>query len=99
VLAEISAQASVRPGPVDLVTARAMLQETAAATLLGGVRGRPRCDIDAAAKAIAAFSRLAAAHVDCYAALEINPLIVTPQGAVGVDLLLDPHRKHVATET
>ena len=81
------------------MTARAMLQETAAATLLGGVRGRPRCDIDAAAKAIAAFSRLAAAHVDCYAALEINPLIVTPQGAVGVDLLLHPHRKHVATET
>jgi len=99
VLAEISAQASVRPGPVDLVTARAMLQETAAATLLGGVRGRPRCDIDAAAKAIAAFSRLAAAHVDCYAALEINPLIVGPRGAIGVDLLIEPARTTAETKT
>ena len=91
VLAEISAQASVRLGPVDLAMARAMLGETAAARLLGGVRGRPRCDIDAAARAIAAFSRLAAAHVGHYAALEINPLIVTARGAVGVDLLLEPH--------
>jgi acyl-CoA synthetase (NDP forming) len=91
VLAEISAQASVRLGPVDLATARAMLGETAAARLLGGVRGRPCCDIDAAARAIADFSRLAAAHVGRYAAMEINPLIVTAQGAVGVDLLLEPH--------
>jgi succinyl-CoA synthetase beta subunit len=91
VLAEISAQASVRLGPVNLATARAMLQETAAARLLGGVRGRPRCDIDAAARAFVAFSRVAAAYVSSYATMEINPLIVTAQGAVGVDLLLEPH--------
>jgi hypothetical protein len=26
-----------------------------------------------------------------YATMEINPLIVAPQGAVGVDLLLEPY--------
>lgn len=91
VLVEVSKQASVRLGPIDAATARDMLHETAAATLLGGVRGRPRCDIDAAAEAIAAFSRFAAAHAERYAALEINPLIVSPHGAVGVDLLIEPH--------
>jgi len=92
VLVEISNQASVRLGPVDAATARAMLEETVAATLLGGVRGRPRCDINAAAEAIAAFSRFAAAHAHHCAALEINPLIVSPNGAVGVDLLIEPHQ-------
>lgn len=51
----------------------------------------PRCDIDAAARAIAAFSRIAAAHSEFYAAMEINPLIVSQHGAVGVDLLIEPH--------
>lgn len=92
VLVEINAQASVRLGPVDVTTAHEMLRETAAAKLLAGVRGRNACDINAAARAIAAFSRLAASHVETYAALEINPLIVTQDGAIGVDLLLEPHR-------
>jgi hypothetical protein len=99
VLVEISKQASVRLGPVDTATARAMLQETAAATLLAGVRGRPRCDIDAAAASIAAFSRFGAAHAGRYAALEINPLIVGPRGAIGVDLLIEPARTMAETET
>jgi acyl-CoA synthetase (NDP forming) len=96
VLVEISAKASVRLGPVDEATAREMLAETPAAKLLGGVRGKPPCDIDAAVAAIAAFSRLAAAQSHLLAALEINPLIVSPRGAVGVDLLIEPH--HAPTE-
>lgn len=89
VLVEISNQASVRLGPVTEDAARAMLEETAAGKLLRGVRGRPACDIGAAARAIAAFSRFGAAHVDSLAALEINPLIVGPGGAAGVDVLLE----------
>jgi hypothetical protein len=99
VLVEISRQASVRLGPVDAATARAMLAETAAATLLAGVRGRPPCDIDAAAEAIAAFSCVGAAHAQHYAALEINPLIVGPRGAIGVDLLIEPARTTAETKT
>jgi acyl-CoA synthetase (NDP forming) len=99
VLVEISKQASVRLGPVDVATARTMLTETAAATLLAGVRGRPSCDINAAAQAIAAFSRFGAAHAGRYAALEINPLIVGQHGAVGVDLLIEPTRTRAETKS
>jgi len=91
VLVEIANQASVRLGPLDAAQAKAMLQATAAGKLLAGVRGNPPCDIDAAAAAIAAFSRFGAARIDTLAALEINPLIVGPNGAVGVDVLLEAH--------
>jgi acyl-CoA synthetase (NDP forming) len=90
VLVEIANQASIRLGPVDEAQARAMLSETAAGKLLAGVRGRPACDIDAAAAAIAAFSRFGAAQIDQLAALEINPLIVGPRGTKGVDVLFEP---------
>jgi acetate---CoA ligase (ADP-forming) len=68
-----------------------MLQKTSAGNLLAGIRGNPPCDIDAAASAIAAFSRFGAAQFDTLAALEINPLIVGPHGAVGVDALFEFH--------
>ena len=89
VLVALANQASVRLGPVDESEARAMLFETAAGKLLQGARGAPACDIDAAAAAIAAFSRFGAAQAAELSALEINPLIASPQGAWGVDLLLD----------
>jgi len=97
VLVELANQASVRLGPVDENEARAMLFETAAGKLLQGARGAPACDIDAAAAAIAAFSRLGAAQAARLSALEINPLIASPKGAWGVDLLLD-FRSDVAPE-
>ena len=91
VLVEVSDQVAVRLGPVDAAGAMAMLEETAAARLLRGVRGRGPFAIAAAANAIAAFSRFGAAHANHYAAIEINPLIVTAHAAIGVDLLLEPH--------
>jgi acetate---CoA ligase (ADP-forming) len=90
---ETNRQAAVRRGPVSPETARDMLNETSAATLLAGVRGQPACDLDAVANILAAFSRFAASHRNVCAAIEINPLIVTPHGALGVDLLIEPHRE------
>ncbi|MEJ1978252.1 MAG: acetate--CoA ligase family protein [Acetobacteraceae bacterium] len=92
VLVEVSRQVSVRLGPVDEATARAMLEETVAAKLLAGVRGKGPYDIAAAAAAIAAFSRFGAAQAARFASIEINPLIVVKDGAVGVDLLAEPHQ-------
>jgi hypothetical protein len=66
-----------------------MLEETAAGKLLRGARGSAAGDVDAAAEAIAAFSRFGAARVDTLASLEINPLIVGPRGATGVDFLFE----------
>jgi succinyl-CoA synthetase beta subunit len=54
------------------------------AGVLTGARGRPPVDVRAAAEAAAALSRVAAAHPEI-AELEINPLLVTPSGAIGLD--------------
>lgn len=89
-LVEIANQASVRRGPVDVAEACAMLAETPAAKLLAGVRGKGPWDVDTAAKAIAALSRFGAAHMATLATLEVNPLIVGRQGALGVDVLAEP---------
>ncbi|MEZ0292389.1 MAG: acetate--CoA ligase family protein, partial [Solirubrobacteraceae bacterium] len=56
--------------------------------LLTGARGRPPLDLRAAAAALAALSRVAAAHPEL-AALEINPLLVLPEGALGLDARLE----------
>jgi acyl-CoA synthetase (NDP forming) len=87
---EVIKQASLRAGPIDAAEGRAMLRETAAGTLLAGVRGRGPYDADAAAAAIAALSHLGAATVDTFSSIEINPLIVHERGATGVDLLVEP---------
>ena len=70
--------------PVDAAGAEALLLRLACAPLLTGVRGQPPLDVRAAAEAIAALSRFAAAHPDL-AALEVNPLLVRREGAVGLD--------------
>jgi hypothetical protein len=90
VLVELGNQASVRLGPVTSDDAKEMLFETAAGKLLQGVRGKPACDLQAAADAIAAFSRFGAAQIDRFSTLEINPFIVGRHGARGVDFLLEP---------
>jgi acyl-CoA synthetase (NDP forming) len=54
------------------------------AGVLTGARGRAPADVRAAAEAAAALSRVAAAHPEI-AEIEINPLLVTPSGAIGLD--------------
>jgi hypothetical protein len=61
-----------------------MLRSLRIAPLLLGARGRPAVDLGAAAAGLAALSRVAAAHPEL-AELEVNPLLVTPAGAVALD--------------
>ena len=63
----------------------------APAVVLAGSRGQPAADLGAIADAITALSRLACDLGDAVEALDINPLICTPSGAVAVDALLIPH--------
>jgi acyl-CoA synthetase (NDP forming) len=60
------------------------------APLLQGFRGRPHGDLDAATAAAVAVARYAEAHADTLDELEINPLLVRPEGhgAVAVDALI-----------
>ena len=84
VMTEIYRDTSVRPAPVSLETARAMLDEVKGFALFRGFRGKPRGDMDALAETVAAVSRIAVA--DKVEEAEINPVLIGPQGE-GVVLL------------
>jgi acyl-CoA synthetase (NDP forming) len=81
---EVLRDVQVGLAPVDEAEAARMLGRLRTAALLGEHRGRPAVDVAAAARAVAALSRYAAAHPEI-AELEINPLFVTPSGAIALD--------------
>jgi hypothetical protein len=64
-----------------------MLDELRGGTVLHGTRGRPASDVEALALAVVRVSELAAGLPPGIRGVEINPLLVLPQGE-GV-LMLD----------
>jgi acyl-CoA synthetase (NDP forming) len=82
--AELLGDVAVALAPVDEPEAARLLESLRGAALLTGTRGRPPLDVQAAAAATAALSRVAAEHPEIDE-LEINPLLVLPEGAIGLD--------------
>jgi len=76
--------------PVDAAGAEAMLRSLKGFKLLDGFRGAPKADVKAAAKAIEALGNAVLAGGDRLREVEINPLLVLPEGrgAVAVDALV-----------
>jgi acyl-CoA synthetase (NDP forming) len=76
--------------PVDEREAGVMISSLKGFPLLNGFRGKPKADIDAAAKAIAALSAATMKADARVREIEINPLLVLPQGrgAVAIDALV-----------
>src|SRR5262249_58323669 len=87
---EHRAAGAVALPPVAAAGARRMLSRLRVAPLLTGSRGRPPADLGAIAKAITAVSTIACELGGELAALDINPLICGPGGAVAVDVLAEP---------
>jgi acetate---CoA ligase (ADP-forming) len=85
---EILHDVAVALAPVDEERALELLGSLRAAPLLHGTRGRPPLDARAAAAALSALSRIAAEHPEI-AAIEVNPLLVLPSGALGLDARLE----------
>jgi acetate---CoA ligase (ADP-forming) len=81
---EVLDDKGVALAPVDEASAEVLIRSLRGAPLLEGARGRPPLDVKAAAAAVAALSRLAAEHPEI-AELEVNPLLVLPDGALGLD--------------
>jgi len=88
VLAEVHRDRSIRLAPVDIESAREMIEEVAAFKALRGYRGRAPGDLEALATAVVAMSRLAEDATVIEA--EVNPLIVMEEGRgiVAVDALV-----------
>lgn len=69
-----------RPAPVGTEEAGAMLAGLKAAPLLNGFRGAAKADVTALAELIADISELAARHAGEIAEIELNPVMVHPEG-------------------
>ncbi|MDX6323949.1 MAG: hypothetical protein QOK15_303 [Nocardioidaceae bacterium] len=87
-LVELLSQRSVALPPVDRGRAEAMIDRLPLGQLLRGHRGRPPGDLDAVVDAVLAMSRLAGELGDRIEALDVNPLVVSPAGALAVDSLV-----------
>ncbi len=91
VFVEVLRDVSVRVPPLDAEEALAMIAELRGSALLRGARGRPPADLRALADALVRVASLAEAHRDRLRALDINPLLVLPEGrgVVAVDWLIE----------
>ena len=86
---ELLGDVGVALAPLDRGEAVRLLESLQGAALLTGARGRAAVDIGAAADAAVALSQLAAARPDI-AEIEVNPLLVTPEGALALDARIIP---------
>lgn len=87
---EILRDVAYRVAPFALEDARAMLDELRSRAIFGGVRGRPALDVDALALTLVRVSELAWTLRERLSELDINPLLVRPQGrgVVAADALV-----------
>jgi acetate---CoA ligase (ADP-forming) len=88
VLTEVLKDVTFRIAPFGIETARDMIAELRGAKLFEGYRGQPAGDVEALAKMLVDVSRMAWAMRDRLAELDINPVFVSPTGAVAADALV-----------
>jgi acyl-CoA synthetase (NDP forming) len=85
---EVLGDVTHRVPPYDESEAARMISELRAAALLDGVRGKPAVDKRALVDVLMKVQRLAFDLADNVAELDINPLVVGPDGAVALDALV-----------
>ena len=98
VLVEVLHDRRLALPPLDARGARALIDRLRIRPLLDGVRGAPAVDVDAIARAVSRLSVMAADLGEQLDAVDVNPLIATPDGCVAVDALVIP-RQVVETRT
>lgn len=80
VMVEVYNDVALRHCPIDKPEALAMIGEVKGAKLLRGFRGKPPADIDALADALVSISQLAVQLEGQLSELDVNPLVVLPEG-------------------
>ena len=76
--------------PVDAGLASQLVSELRMAAVLGGVRGAPPCDRAALIRTAVQLGVLAQELGSLIAEMDLNPVLVSPSGAVAVDCLIVP---------
>jgi acyl-CoA synthetase (NDP forming) len=80
IFTEIMKDVTFRLAPFDADEAMEMIRAIKGFPLLDGARGRQKCDQAALAEAISKLSIFAAANRDVVASIDINPVVVLPEG-------------------
>lgn len=74
--------------PIDLARAQRLVDRLACRPLLDGVRGAAAADLPAVWAAVRGLGQLAVELGDRFSALDVNPVIAGPAGALAVDVLV-----------
>jgi acyl-CoA synthetase (NDP forming) len=92
IYAEVLKDVAVQAAPVSEEEALAMIRSLKMFAILDGARGQPKADIGAAARAVARLSEFAYRHRGDIAEIDMNPILVRPQGqgVVVLDALMIP---------
>ena len=93
VLVEVLGDRSLGIPPLDRATARRMIGQTRTSRVLEGFRGAPPGDIEALTEVLVRVGELALDWAEELEALDVNPLLVLPEGrgVVAVDALIMLH--------
>ena len=79
-MVEVQNDVALRLCPIDHAEALAMINQVKGSMLLQGFRGRPPADVAALAQVLVRVSHLAVNLEGQLSELDINPLMVLPQG-------------------
>jgi len=90
ILVELIADRAVALPPLSEEQATGLLADLKVSKLLAGARGAAPADLGAIARAITGLAELASELGHDIEALDINPLICGPSGAIAVDALIIP---------
>ncbi|MEI6759004.1 MAG: acetate--CoA ligase family protein [Betaproteobacteria bacterium] len=97
ILVEVLKDVAMRLAPFGIDEGLRMLAELRAGAVLNGVRGQPAVDRRLIATLLSRLSVWAAGMQPVMAELDLNPVILTPEGPVAVDcvMIVDPLPAHV----
>ena len=88
ILVEVLKDIALRRAPFDIDEGLHMLAELRAGAVLDGVRGQPAADRRQLAALLSRLSVWAAGMQEVLAELDLNPVILTPEGPVAVDCVM-----------
>jgi acyl-CoA synthetase (NDP forming) len=92
IYAEVLKDVAVQAAPVSEDEALAMIRSLRMFPLFDGARGQAKADVAAAARSVARLSEFACRHASEVAEIDMNPILVRPEGegAVVLDALMIP---------
>ncbi len=97
IFVEVMEDTAFRVAPVAESAVREMVDEITSSPLLYGARGRERADVDALVEVIQRISQLVT-EFPVITELDINPVVVLPDGVAAIDLRLTLDPDAVTTE-